>query len=515
MGTQNLRLELSRDLIDVESIRMNEQQKIDSKKEIEERRRRGQFATPIDLADEITAYGLSVLSTDDISFLEPAVGTGAFISALLRNCKDKYISKCIGYEIDKQYFDVASSLWSYHGFEMKNLDFTMQNPSGKQVNLLISNPPYVRHHYITVEEKTRLNKLVYNEVGINISGLAGLYSYFMLLSHKWLAPGAVSGWLIPSEFMDVNYGEALKEYLLNHVRLLRIHRYDPQNSQFNDALVSSAVVWFINEKCEDDYEVEFTFGGTHTLPQKRKLVRKSVLSLERKWTRFPEQDVRSTDMQRITQLGDYFDIKRGLATGDNNFFILTKEQIEERGLDMSFFIPILPSPRKLKTDEVLSDKMGIPQIDTPYFLLRCSLPEDEIKEKSPALWSYLQTGKDTTAKKYLCKSRRLWYMQENRTATPFLCSYMGRSSESRSPFRFILNHSDAVATNSYLMLYPKPGLERLIAENTALLNKVWDILCSIGNKSIENEGRVYGGGLKKIEPKELAKVPCQELDFLC
>ena len=73
----------------------------------------------------------------------------------------------------------------------------------------------------------------------------------------------------------------------------------------------------------------------------------------------------------------------------------------------------------------------------------------------------------------------------------------------------------AVATNSYLMLYPKPGLERLIAENTALLNKVWDILCSIGNKSIENEGRVYGGGLKKIEPKELAKVPCQELDFLC
>ena len=301
----------------------------------------------------------------------------------------------------------------------------------------------------------------------------------------------------------------------NHVRLLRIHRYDPQNSQFNDALVSSAVVWFINEKCEDDYEVEFTFGGTHTLPQKRKLVRKSVLSSERKWTRFPEQDVRSTDMQRITQLGDYFDIKRGLATGDNNFFILTKEQIEERGLDMSFFIPILPSPRKLKTDEVLSDKMGIPQIDTPYFLLRCSLPEDEIKEKSPALWSYLQTGKDTTAKKYLCKSRRLWYMQENRTATPFLCSYMGRSSESRSPFRFILNHSDAVATNSYLMLYPKPGLERLIAENTALLNKVWDILCSIGNKSIENEGRVYGGGLKKIEPKELAKVPCQELDFLC
>ena len=105
-------------------------------------------------------------------------------------------------------------------------------------------------------------------------------------------------------------------------------------------------------------------------------------------------------------------------------------------------------------------------------------------------------------------------MQENRTATPFLCSYMGRGSGNNSPFRFILNHSDAVATNSYLMLYPKPALARLITEDATLLNKIWDILRSIGNESIENEGRVYGGGLKKIEPKELAKVPCQTLDFL-
>ena len=95
---------------------------------------------------------------------------------------------------------------------------------------------------------------------------------------------AISGWLIPSEFMDVNYGESIKEYLLNNVRLLRIHRYDPQNNQFNDALVSSAVVWFVNEKCEDDYDVEFTFGGTYTDPQKKKMVKKSIRRAER-WTK--------------------------------------------------------------------------------------------------------------------------------------------------------------------------------------------------------------------------------------
>jgi adenine-specific DNA-methyltransferase len=33
--------------------------------------------------------------------------------------------------------------------------------------------------------------------------------------------------LIPSEFMDVKYGGPLKQYLLDKVTLLRIHRFDP------------------------------------------------------------------------------------------------------------------------------------------------------------------------------------------------------------------------------------------------------------------------------------------------
>lgn len=48
----------------------------------------------------------------------------------------------------------------------------------------------------------------------------------------------------------------------------------------------------------------------------------------------------------------------------------------------------------------------------------------------------------------------------------------GASLGNSSPFRFILNYSDVVATNSYLMLYPKPGLAHLIFGNATLLNKV-------------------------------------------
>lgn len=76
--------------------------------------------------------------------------------------------------------------------------------------------------------------------------------------------------------MDVNYGNAIKEYLLQNVHLLRIHRYDPENPLFNDALVSSCVVWFKNETVNDDYEIEFSFGGTHDKPVQSKYIKKLI-----------------------------------------------------------------------------------------------------------------------------------------------------------------------------------------------------------------------------------------------
>ncbi|MBR1553319.1 MAG: hypothetical protein IJ631_04835, partial [Schwartzia sp.] len=202
-------------------------------------------------------------------------------------------------------------------------------------------------------------------------------------------------------------------------------------------------------------------------------------------------------------------------TGDNNFFIMKLEKIAALGMDMSFFKPILPSPRYLKTDIVHADTNGIPQMEPQYFLLDCELSEREVEEQYPATWDYLQSGIGQTSKKYLCKSRKRWYWQEQRAATRFLCSYMGRGKNDSSPIRFILNLSDAIVTNSYLMLYPKENLQRTISEKPNSIYKIWETLKNISANDIEEQGRIYGGGLKKIEPKELAKVPCKDLLRLC
>jgi adenine-specific DNA-methyltransferase len=371
----------------------------------------------------------------------------------------------------------------------------------------------VRHHHLLNGEKVRLQEMTRAAFGMRIDGLAGLYCYFLALSHFWLRSGAVAGWLIPSEFMTVNYGRAVKHYLLNKVTLLHIHRFDPNHVQFDDALVSSAVVFFRNQPPASDHTVAFTYGGTLKAPAMSKQIPADELRREGKWTRFPAADIRAKSASPT--LKDFFQIKRGLATGDNQFFILTPAEIETRKLPWAFFRPILPSPRYLDVEEILADECGNPILERALFMLDCRLPEEEVKVRYPALWAYLQTGKPAVAERYLCSKRNPWYSQEERAPAPFICTYIGRSNTKRGkPFRFLLNHSKATAANVYLLLYPKPALTRALALDPTLSRKVWTLLNAINMAELLDEGRVYGGGLHKLEPNELANVKADAIQAL-
>ena len=48
------------------------------------------------------------------------------------------------------------------------------------------------------------------------------------------------------------------------------------------------------------------------------------------------------------------------------------------------------------------------------------------------------------------------------TPAAMICTYMGRCGKKGKPFRFILNHSNATACNTYLMLYLKPVLSKFL-----------------------------------------------------
>ena len=500
---------------ELEARRLALQQDLDSKRDAAVRNRMGQFATPTGLAVDIQRYAKAHLGKNErVRFMDPAIGTGSFYSALLDVFAQTHIRAAVGYEIDRHYGRPAATLWGETGLDIRLEDFTKAEApeAAEKFNLVICNPPYVRHHHIVNGEKQRLKMRAQDACGVEINGLAGLYCYFLGLGHAWMADGGLAGWLIPSEFMDVNYGVSVKRYLLDKVTLLHIHRFDPNDVQFGDALVSSAVVWFRNEPPRIGHEVRFTYGGTLERPKLERLVPVETLRRDPKWTCYPMKE--SHEAAAGPVLGDFFKIKRGLATGNNNYFILSAQEIERRrATDGSIQAdPTEPALFAGQRDQERSGR-ATPCWNGVYSCSTLRGRKTEIKERYPQLWAYLEEGREEgIADGYLCRHRALWYTQEYRPPAPFVCTYLGRSdTRNGRPFRFILNHSLATAANVYLMLYPKEPFDRILSKQPTLKREVWELLNGICPKSMLSEGRVYGGGLHKLEPRELSNVPAASI----
>ena len=147
----------------IEYKRMAIQQQLDAARTQAERNKLGQFATPYELAIEMLEYANSLLpGNQSIRFLDPAIGTGSFLSALLRSCPVSRIDSITGYEIDPYYGHKSMELWDESLFDLRIADFTRVMPpqtENEKANLLICNPPYVRHHHLAGSEKLRLQEL--------------------------------------------------------------------------------------------------------------------------------------------------------------------------------------------------------------------------------------------------------------------------------------------------------------------------------------------------------------------
>lgn len=487
-------------MITREDRRHEMQMALDGQKTQLERNELGQFSTPYPLALDMVRYVHQLVGKDSISMIEPSIGTGVFYEAFASEF-GMSAKRALGFEIDPHYYEPALKFWEGERLEMRLGDFLEQKVD-ETFDMLVANPPYVRHHHIESKQKQRLQQRVLAKTGIRISGLAGLYCYFMMLSSAWLRKGGISCWLVPSEFMDVNYGMAVKQYLLENVTLLHIHRFKADDLQFADALVSSSIVVFRNEKPTGNNNIRFTIGGSINHPASEKMLSATDLTAEMKWTPLFTEDIQHETQSKT--LGDFFMVKRGIATGDNSFFVVDRETVRRYQIPEQFLRPILPSPRKIRGDVVENG-------DNQEYLFTCHLPENLLKEKYPGTWEYIEEGRRRgVADGYICKSRSLWYSLEERKPAYIVMPYMGRSESSNRLFRFILNISGAITTNVYLMLYPKPQYEDGL-RNEKVLMQVWQALNEIPSDVLARGGRFYGGGLRKIEPRELMKIPVQSI----
>lgn len=473
-------------------------------------RARSLFLTPPEVANEMAHLALTMHGTSrPVDFGDPAIGNGIFFAALLAELGSRPVNSAIGIDVDQQRIASLNRRWSSRALRAVADNFLDHRPSSRR-SLIMANPPYLRSQMLNPHETERWRSQIADEVGVKVDGRSDLFVYFVLAAHAWMAPGAVAGWVLPIEFMESQYGSALRNYLTSKVQLKRIHVYDRVRSRFENARVSSTVVLYKNERPLPGHMVQVTFGDSMLSPERSLIIRAEELARAKRWK--PFQLANSTlalplgPTEDTPVLADLFRVRRGIATGANSLFVL--DDIKRRNLSVStrWVKPVVPKSRFLSSTVIEGDDDGFPVRIPRHWLIDTDEDLSKIHAESPRFGEYLRSIEHEAMQRRLVQGRVPFYKQESISPPCFFFGYMARAGASRLPSRFFLNESRAVILNNYLGLYPVGLLKSALLDGTVEPRDVYPVLTELGQEHTQAAGRHYAAGLSKLEPSDLRAV---------
>lgn len=462
------------------------------------------FITPPELSLDVVDAALSYKAPDDlIDFGDPAIGAGIFFASVRKQLGQEWINSARGIEIDPHSAARTRHRWRRSPLSVITGDFLQQPPEHDTWNLLLANPPYRRSQLLDSSLEP-LRQQLESALQLKISRRSDLYLYFVLRAHQWMKRGAIAAWILPSEFLVTDYGKALRTYLSQNVQLLRIHTFEQSEAQFDNALTSTSVVVLRNTEPASSDQVRVTRGGSLKAPRAERMEFIADLVSARRWS-FEFLDRRRASHSSDRRIGDFFSVKRGLATGANKLFVLSDEQVVALRVDRQFIKPILPRAIHIPNSYVGVSTAGLPEPASGRWLIDTDWSIPRIRSVSPLFAEYLVSIEAAAQESVLVRRRQPFYKQELSPRCDLVFVYMAKATVPTSR-RFIANESDAVALNNYLIL----SLRDAWVDRAARLGigriALRAALARIEPAELLSEGRLYGRNLLKLEPTELSRV---------
>ena len=461
----------------------------------------GQVATPQPIADLMAKW---VMSAKPKAVLDPAGGLGG----LLASCRQfNRRVELVGVERDAETLQRAKAT-APRGTKLILADY-LKSEAGL-FDGIIANPPYVKAHRLDYSEKDW--RYFEERLGTPLDRLTNLYALFLLKIWEDLAPRGRAAVIVPAEFLNANFGEEIKERLMRVIRPAALVVFAPSVNLFADALTTSAIVFlekarspeapawlkrvdsikeaesFVEELCC----VEAACGG-------HGCVGLATLSPRGKWLNLLLNSGTRDDVVLFSnRVGDYFGCSRGIATGANDYFCLSRAGMREHHLTETHVEPCIT--KAVDADGLVFTRQKFDDLvasNRRCFLLNPS-------RNGPALMRYLELGEQRRIpQRHLPSHRPVWYLPENRAVANILVAVFSRES-----VKFILNTSGAKNLTCFHGLYAKPGCETLPPLMTLFLNS------SDGRRAFSQVNRFYGDGLNKLEPKDVEDMPCPEMPQL-
>jgi tRNA1(Val) A37 N6-methylase TrmN6 len=465
--------------------------------EREELRKKGQFWTPAWLAKVMASW---VTEKQPHTVFDPAVGPGTFFSAAR---EVGYAGHFDGFELHETAlkFGQQPGLTENDFSRIKVGDF-ISSRFTQNFPAIVSNPPYIRHHRLSGDRKLELQTIAQRILGFTLDGRVGLHIFFLLKCLEHLSPSGRLAFLLPADVCEGISSLALWNRLCERLRLEAVMTFDESAAPFPQVdtnamvfLISNSVpnnrFKWLRVKERDGAAILRALHGT----KNGKDLSDAVVFHEREIT-----EALTTGLSRPPRpahsrgipLSHFARVVRGIATGANELFFLTTEQMKSLELNPRFFIRAIGRTRDCR--EPILRASTLEQLDRqgrPTWLL--NLDNTPIDRLPPTMQTYLESGERQKLNlRPLIQSRRPWYKMEQRTPPPILFAYLGRRD-----CRFILNEAGVVPLTGFLCIYPWETRR----EATKCLWRALNHPETIRNLAFA--GKSYGGGALKVEPRQL------------
>jgi adenine-specific DNA-methyltransferase len=464
-------------------------------------RQLGQVATPEPIAALMAKW---VMSVKPRTVLDPAAGLGGLLTA----CRhfDARV-QLVGVERDVEILQRAK-VTAPRNAKLILADYLKTD--GGHFDGIVANPPYIKAHRLDYSE----HDWCYFEesLGTPLDRLTNIYALFLLKIWEDLAPHGRAAVILPAEFLNANFGEEIKERILRAIRPVAIMVFAPSVALFEEALTTSAIVLFEKARSPDasawvkhvdsiEEAQDFTaklLAGT-PVHAGNGCIALATLNPRDKWLNLllnGKSQIDSTLFQK--HVGDYFDCRRGIATGANDFFCLSYAEMSEHHLTGFHVEPCVTKAADADGLVFTQEKFDALAVSNR----RCFLLNPSRNGQN--LMRYLKLGEQQgIPQRHLPSHRPVWYLPENRALADIWAGVFSRES-----VKFILNKSGAKNLTCFHGLYAKPGCESLPPIMTLFLNS------SGGRRAFSQVNRFYGDGLNKLEPKDVEDMPCPAMPVL-
>jgi hypothetical protein len=355
----------------------------------DERHRYGQHYTPVEVARLLAALG--VREPGDL-VLDPSCGDGRLLEEAV--ARKRELSERDRAESDRLAQDVygldrsrsAVRLARGTGARVGCADFFDVEPGARfrgaaqlpaQFDAVIANPPYIRQEVMGAAGKRRVEERLARDRSRladifwpRWSGRSDIYVYFFAHSAVFLKEGGRLVFLTASSWLDVEYGAALRQFLVENFRVIAVIE-SVAESFFADASINTAItvaerepreprreanlvrfVQIVKPLCEvyANYGSASQFASAISsaadpvpaLTHRARLVPQGSLLAARRpregsgWGKYLRAgdvffDVVERGSARLKHLSNMARVRFGVKTGANDFFYLDNGEAHDKG----------------------------------------------------------------------------------------------------------------------------------------------------------------------------------------